>query len=338
MKKHLNIPIFIPHLGCPNGCVFCNQKKISGHAGFSRDDVKKELDVAFATVTGEIPVQIAYFGGSFTGIDREDMLFLLETAKTYIDAGRCDSVRVSTRPDYIDEEILGILKRYGVKTIELGIQSMDDRVLLASKRGHTAADTARAAALVKAHGFELVGQMMTGLPASTKEKEIETANRICEMGADGARIYPTVVFRDTALANMAEQGEYVPFTEETAIDRTAAVLDVFLARGVPVIRVGLQATELLTSGEETAGGGYHPALGELVYSRCFRDAVERELCKTKTSGKYAEISVHPADLSKMIGQKGTNREYLQERFSLRGIRFIPSEMTAKNGFSVTLID
>lgn len=338
MKKHLNIPIFIPHLGCPNGCVFCNQKKISGHAGFSRGDVKKELDAAFTTVTGEIPAQIAYFGGSFTGIDREDMLFLLETAKTYIDAGKCDSVRISTRPDYIDEEILSLLKRYGVKTIELGIQSMDEEVLLASKRGHTAADTERAAALIKAFGFEFVGQMMTGLPASTKEKEIETAKRICEMGADGARIYPTVVFRDTVLSEMAEQGAYVPFTEENAIERTAAVLSVFLVRGVPVIRIGLQATELLTSGAETTGGGYHPALGELVYSRCFRDALEKELITKQTSGKYAEIFVCPADLSKMIGQKGMNRDYLQTRFSLRGIRFIPSEMTAKNGFSVTLID
>lgn len=337
MKKHLNIPVFIPHLGCPNGCVFCNQKKISGHAGFCREAVKKELDTAFSTVTGEIPAQIAYFGGSFTGIDREDMLFLLGMAKEYIDAGKCESIRISTRPDYISEEVLGILWDHGVRTVELGIQSMDDGVLRASRRGHTAEDAARAMTLVKSFGFELVGQMMVGLPASTEASEIITAERICEMGADGARIYPTVVFRETALAEMAKKGEYLPLTTEEAVARTAAALGIFLARGVNVIRVGLQATELLTGGEETVSA-YHPAIGEMAYNRCFRDALEKDFEHEKTNGKYAEISVNPADLSKMIGQKGANRQYLQTRFSLRGIRFFPDEKMAKNGFSVTLID
>lgn len=337
MKKHLNIPVFIPHLGCPNGCVFCNQKKISGHAGFCRETVKKELDTAFSTVTGEIPAQIAYFGGSFTGIDREDMLFLLGVAKEYIDAGKCESIRISTRPDYISEEVLGVLWDHGVRTVELGIQSMDDGVLRASRRGHTAEDSARAMTLVKAFGFELVGQMMVGLPASTEASEIITAERICEMGADGARIYPTVVFRETALAEMAKKGEYLPLTTEEAVERTAAALGIFLARGVNVIRVGLQATEILTGGEETVSA-YHPAIGEMAYSRCFCDALEKTLKNEKANDKYAEISVNPADLSKMIGQKGANRQYLQMRFSLRGIRFRPDEKMAKNGFSVTLND
>ena len=337
MKKHLNIPIFIPHLGCPNGCVFCNQKKISGHAGFCHEAVKKELDTAFATVTGEIPAQIAYFGGSFTGIERADMLFLLGVARDYIDAGKCESIRVSTRPDYISEEILGILWDHGVRTIELGIQSMDEEVLRVSRRGHTAEDSARAATLVKSFGFELVGQMMTGLPASTVVSEIMTAERICEMGADGARIYPTVVFRETVLAEMAEGGDYLPLTTEDAVERTAAALGIFLARGVNVIRVGLQATELLTGGEETMSA-YHPAIGEMAYSRCFRDALEKAFEHEKTNGKYAEISVNPGDLSKMIGQKGANRQYLQTRFSLRGIHFRPDEKMAKNGFSVMLTE
>ena len=332
MKKHLNIPIFIPHLGCPNGCVFCNQKKISGHVGFCREAVKRELDTAFATVTGEIPAQIAYFGGSFTGIDREDMLFLLGVAKEYINAGKCESIRISTRPDYISEEILGILWDHGVRTIELGIQSMDDEVLRASRRGHTAEDSVR-----KSEGFSVVGQMMTGLPASTVASEIMTAKRICEMGADGARIYPTVVFRETVLAEMAKRGEYLPLTTEDAVERTAAALSIFLAHGVNVIRVGLQATELLTGGEETMSA-YHPAIGEMVYSRYFRDALEKALKHEKTNGKYAVISVNPADLSKMIGQKGANRQYLQMQFSLRGIRFCPDEKMAKNGFSVMLTE
>ncbi len=336
MKKHINIPIFIPHLGCPNGCVFCNQKTISGHGGFSREAVREEIEHALSTVTGDVPVQIAYFGGSFTGIPREDMLFLLQTAKEYIDGGRCDSVRISTRPDYIDGKILEILRAHGVKTVELGIQSMDDRVLLAAKRGHTATDTVRACSLIKAYGFELVGQMMTGLPMSSAEAEVMTARRICEMGADGARIYPTVVFRATELEKMAENGEYTPFFEEDAVERTARVLGVFIERNVPVIRIGLQATEVLVSGEETVGGGYHPAVGELAYSRYFRDALEAALAKREAFGRSAEIAVNPKDLSKMIGQHGQNREYLKTHFSLEKLRFVPSEKMEKHKFTVTL--
>ncbi len=336
MKKHINIPIFIPHLGCPNGCVFCNQKTISGHGSFLREHVPEEIEQALATVTGDVPVQIAYFGGSFTGIPRKDMIFLLKTAKKYIDEGRCDSVRISTRPDYIDGEILEILGAYGVKTVELGIQSMDDTVLLASKRGHTAADTIRACAQIKAYGFELIGQMMTGLPMSSAEAEMMTAQRICEMGADGARIYPTVVFRATELEKMAENGEYRPFSEEESVERTARVLGVFMERNVPVIRIGLQATEVLVSGEEMVGGGYHPAVGELAYSRYFRAAIEATLAKCEALGRSAEIAVNPKDLSKMIGQHGVNREYLKNQFSLRAIRFVPSEKMEKHKFTVTL--
>ena len=196
MKSHRNIPIFVPHLGCPNMCVFCNQKKISGHEKADFSSVKDEIEKALETVPADCEVQIAFFGGSFTGIDREDMIYLLETAKEFIDRGRVDSIRLSTRPDYIDEEILDILLKYKVKTIELGIQSMDDGVLLKSGRGHTAKDTERACALINSYGFELVGQMMTALPGSAPEKEIYTAKRICEMGAKGARIYPTVVVGD----------------------------------------------------------------------------------------------------------------------------------------------
>ncbi|MBQ9746439.1 MAG: radical SAM protein [Clostridia bacterium] len=185
MKKHRNIPIFVPHLGCPNTCVFCNQRKISGHAKADFSSVQREIEGALATIPAGTEVQIAFFGGSFTGIDREDMLYLLKTAKRYIDAGKVESIRLSTRPDYIDEEILDILEAHGVRTIELGIQSMDDSVLAKSGRGHTSAQSERACRLICKRGFELVGQMMTGLPGSTPEKDRYTAEKICEMGACG---------------------------------------------------------------------------------------------------------------------------------------------------------
>lgn len=336
MKKHANIPIFIPHVGCPNDCVFCNQRKISGHTHFDRKSVRSELLAAFETVRRDIPVQIAYFGGSFTGIDRGDMLYLLDLANEFIDAGRCDSIRISTRPDYIDREILDILKRYRVGTVELGVQSMDDRVLLASRRGHTAEDTERAFSLIREYGFELVGQMMTGLPASTREAEIMTAEKICEMGADGARIYPTVVFCDTALHDMAQCGEYTPFTTEDSVERTAAALAVFLEREIPVIRVGLQASDILTAGDGVFGGGYHPAVGEMAYARCHRNAVERALFCEETEGKMLILRVFPSDISAFIGQKGENRRYLTEKFALRGVKVMPDEAIQKYKFAFTL--
>lgn len=337
MKKHINIPIFIPHVGCPNDCVFCNQRKISGHMHFDRTAVRGELETAFATIRPEIPVQIAYFGGSFTGIDRGDMIYLLSLANEYIDAGKCDSIRISTRPDYISREILDILRAYRVKSIELGVQSMDDHVLAACHRGHTAADTERAFALILEYGFELIGQMMTGLPAATRETEIMTAEKICEMGADGARIYPTVVFRDTALCQMTENGDYTPFTLEESVDRTADVLTVFLSHEIPVIRVGLQASEALTSGEDVVGGAYHPAVGERAYARCHRNAIEAALFHHETKGKTLVLRVFPTDISAFIGQKGENRIYLTEKFALSGMKVLPDEMIKKHTFSFSLV-
>lgn len=337
MKKHANIPIFIPHVGCPNDCVFCNQRKISGHTHFDRESVRAELDEAFSTVRRDIPVQIAYFGGSFTGIDREDMLYLLSLANEYIDAGKCESIRISTRPDYINREILDILHKYRVKTIELGVQSMDDRVLSASHRGHTAADTERAFSQILEYDFELIGQMMTGLPASTTESEVMTAQAICQMGAHGARIYPTVVFSDTALHEMALCGEYTPFTTEEAVERTAAVLAVFLQKEIPVIRVGLQSSEILTAGDGVFGGGYHPAIGEMIYARCHRDHVARALEGAETAGKVLVLRVFPTDVSAFIGQKGENRNYFIEKFALRGVKIVTDEAISKYKFAFTLL-
>lgn len=330
MKKHLNIPVFIPHIGCPNACVFCNQRKISGRTGFHVDRVREELDAAFSTVDGTIPAQIAYFGGSFTGIERQDMIRLLDIAGEYIDAGKCESVRISTRPDYIDREILDILRAYRVETVELGIQSTDDRVLLASKRGHTAADSFRAALLLKEYGFEFIGQMMAGLPAATEESERKTAHDIADMGADGARIYPAVVFDDTALADMMKKGEYEPLTAETSALRAANILSVFIEREVPVIRIGLQSGETLISGEGVLAGGYHAAVGELAYSLYFRSILEKILTGTDFKGKTLCVAVHPSDISKMIGQKGANREYFIKNYGLSGFKVLPDGNMKKN--------
>lgn len=337
MKRHINIPIFIPHVGCPNACVFCNQRKISGHARFEKYAVREELERAFSTVDGTLPTQIAYFGGSFTGIDRDEMEALLRLAGEYIDGGLCESVRISTRPDYIDREILELLRKYRVRTVELGIQSTDDAVLRACNRGHTAQDSFRAAALVKEYGFELIGQMMVGLPASTAESERQTALNICRMGADGARIYPTVVFAETALAEMAANGTYQPLTEESSVLRAANALAVFLENGVPVIRLGLQSGEALESGDGVVAGGYHPAVGEMAYSVCFRDMLAASLGQMETAGRSALVRAHPSDVSKVIGQRGANRNDLIGRFFLKEFRVVADGGAVKNHPTVSLL-
>ncbi|MBR6744576.1 MAG: radical SAM protein [Clostridia bacterium] len=337
MKKHINIPIFIPHVGCPNACVFCNQRKISGHARFEKYAVREELERAFSTVDGTLPTQIAYFGGSFTGIDRDEMEALLRLAGEYIDGGLCESVRISTRPDYIDREILELLRKYRVRTVELGIQSTDDAVLRACNRGHTAQDSFRAAALVKEYGFELIGQMMVGLPASTAESERQTAWNICRMGADGARIYPTVVFAETALAEMTANGTYQPLTEESSVLRAANALAVFLENGVPVIRLGLQSGEALESGDGVVAGGYHPAVGEMAYSVCFRDMLAASLGQMETAGRSALVRAHPSDVSKVIGQRGANRNDLIGRFFLKEFRVVADGGAVKNHPTVSLL-
>jgi histone acetyltransferase (RNA polymerase elongator complex component) len=214
--------------------------------------VERQLAEAVATLKDGDEAEIAFFGGSFTGIDRGLMIRLLQMAQPYLVSGKVSSLRCSTRPDYINGEILDILARYGVRTVELGIQSTSDEVLAASKRGHTAEVAWRAAAAIKSAGFNFIGQMMIGLPASNIEREIATARDICAMGADGARVYPTVVFADTELSDMSASGEYEPLIEEDAVRRTAAVLEVFDTMRVPVIRVGLHSGESLSSPEKAA--------------------------------------------------------------------------------------
>ena len=316
--RHVNIPVFIPHLGCPNNCVFCDQRKISGCISFDESLVVREIKNALSTLSPDDEVEIAFFGGSFTGIDRDLMLRLLDISDSFVNAGQVQSVRCSTRPDYIDAEILTILRDHHVKTVELGIQSMSDTVLMASKRGHTAEKTVEACRSVKAFGFSLIGQMMIGLPASTPDDELETAKEICSFGADGARVYPTVVFADTELARMSASGRYTPLSIEEAIKRTASVLDVFDCADVPVIRVGLCSGENLSSPESVVGGANHPALGELAmgeltYRRICSEADEL-LSRIDGNGKTMTVYVPRGATSRAVGQKKRNILRLNEKY------------------------
>ena len=322
--RHINIPIFIPHMGCPNMCVFCNQRSISGKMNFDISRVKIEIEEALATTKNDDEIEIAFFGGSFTGIDRELMISLLSLAKEYIDCGRVSSIRLSTRPDYIDDEILDILASYKVKTIELGLQSMDDEVLEKTKRGHTSLCAEKACKMIKDRGFSLIGQMMIGLPNSTVEKEIHTAKKICEMGADGARIYPTVVFYDTELCSMMQSGVYSPLSNEDAVERTKEALKVFVAEDVPCIRVGLQSGENLSDASLVAGGANHSAIGELSMSALYLDKICEKIDAQNLTKEPEKMTIYcpKGDISKIVGQKRKNIEKIYQKYGIKNVKVL----------------
>ena len=337
MSRHVNIPIFISHLGCPNQCVFCNQRHISGVQDFCPGDVDKLIKEALATVNNDDEVEIAFFGGSFTGIDRDLMISLLETSYKYVEMGKVESIRCSTRPDYINEEIVGILKKYGVKTVELGLQSCSDNVLKASKRGHNFEAERDACEIIVDSGLNLVGQMMIGLPGSDIESEIESARFIINSGAVGARIYPTVVFRDTELYHMTLSGEYKALSIDEAVERSALVLELFINAGVRVIRIGLQASEGLSSKESYYAGPNHAALGELVENRLYYNKISKKLSDMHLSGdEKIDIFVARGALSKAVGQKKQNKIRLAEKY--RNIRFFESENLAGYDISACIMD
>lgn len=337
--KHKNIPIFIPHMGCPNMCVFCNQRSISGKTAFDISKVVDEINAALDTIDPTCEVEIAYFGGSFTGIDRSLMIKLLDIAESFVTRA-CDGrakitgIRMSTRPDYINEEILDILSKYTVSAIELGLQSMDDEVLIATRRGHTANAAEAACRLIKERGIYLVGQMMIGLPSSNLEKEIYTARKIAEMGCDGARIYPTVVFYDTELACMTERGEYTPLELDDAVTRSAKVLSEFNASGVDCIRIGLCASDNLSDESCVLGGANHSAMGELVIGELYFSKMCEQIEKMSGGSKFktAEFEIPTGHTSKLLGQRGRNRDRLKNIFGIEKIK-----ITEKNIENIRLI-
>ena len=322
------LPVFVPHLGCPHACVFCNQRRISGAQSPAKPEDVKNLtaqSAAFLPQGGKR--QLAFYGGSFTAIPEKEQEALLSAAKEALDRGEIDAIRLSTRPDAIDDAVLARLRRYGVGTVELGAQSMDDGVLRLSGRGHTAADVERASALVRAAGFELILQMMTGLPGSTCEKDVETARRLIALKPDGVRVYPTVIVKDTPLYDMWRSGAYREHTVEDAVRVCAVIVPLFEAAGIPIIRLGLNPTEELSGGAAVAGA-YHPALGELVKSRVLLNKA-RALLQTAAPGSRVTITVGRGKTSQMTGQKRENLRRLTEEFRLAGLRV--RENPAENG-------
>ncbi len=320
------IPVFVPHLGCPNDCVFCNQRRISGSTTPARpEDVDKAIENAAALPRNGAKRQLAFYGGSFTAIPVPEQTALLAAAKAHLDAGEIDSLRLSTRPDAIDGEVLKRLKYYGVETIELGAQSMCDEILELSGRGHTALDVENASRMIKSAGFRLILQMMTGLPGDSPERCKETARRIIALKPDGVRIYPTVIVRDTALYDLWQAGRYKEHTVEEAVQYCAGIVPLFEEAGIPIIRLGLNPTDEL-SGGGAVGGAYHSALGELVKSRIMLQKAQ-ELLRSENipAGSIVTLGVRAPKISQMTGQHRQNIERLCEEFGLNGVKVKPAE-------------
>lgn len=338
MTKPANIPIFVPHLGCPHDCVFCNQKKITGQGHeINRDQVIHEIETCLETMRGRrYPIEVAFFGGSFTGIDVEKQNEYLEIARRYLHDGHIHGIRLSTRPDYINEETVDRLIDYGVTTIELGVQSLDESVLLLSNRGHSLSHVHRAVEIIKTKGqqrqvgLKLGLQMMIGLPGDSLEKSRQTAQKIIKLQPDFVRIYPTVVIKDTELESLYNTGSYEAMTLDEATDWLSQLMPLFNARGIPIIRVGLQATETLTSGGDMIAGAYHPSIRQLAQSKIIRRRLVGSLQEAlgefnSVAGANVVLTANPKDWTPFRGDKACNFEFFKNRFETVDFDFIPSD-------------
>ena len=336
MKKNYIIPIFVPHLGCPNDCVFCNQKSISGkQKELTKEDLKKTIEEYLKYMKEDSNIEIAFFGGSFTGIDKEKQEEFLSIAYEYIKEKKVQSIRISTRPDYINKKILKRLKKYKVKTIELGVQSANDYILKKAGRGHTFKDVEKASKLIRWYGFKLGHQMMVGLPESTRLDEINTVKKLIKLKPKMVRIYPVLVIKNTKLEKDYQHGAYEPLTLVQAVETCKELVKLFAKKNIEVIRIGLQTTDLITDPKneesEVVAGPFHPAFGELVESGIWKDTIVNKIKKLNVKVQEVIVKVNPRDVNNVIGHGRQNIKELKEIYDVDLI--VKSDETIKQGRS-----
>lgn len=321
IKRHIVIPVFVPHKGCPFDCIFCNQKIISGQTAEATEaEIRKTVEDHLETC-GDAFVEIGFYGGSFTGISREEQEWYLKIGYSYVRQGKVQQIRLSTRPDYINQDILELLAAYGVKIIELGAQSLDEDVLCRSNRGHTAEAVARASGLIREKGFLLGIQTMIGLPGDNEEKALLTARKVVELAPDMVRIYPTLVVKDTYLEKMYQAGKYKPLSIEEAVDLSARLFQIYEDNNIKVIRIGLQPTENISASGQVEAGPFHPAFRQLVQSRLVFNKMAGEIREKKPAGQTdIIIECSPKEISNVIGQKKENITRLKELFNFRNVK------------------
>jgi len=328
LKNFLNkqdqytIPIFIPHNGCPQQCVFCNQRKISG---IQKESSFKEVEKTIASYLSSISksenkkkIEIAFFGGSFTGIDINLQIQYLELANKYIDKGCVDSIRISTRPDYISPKILRILKKYNVKTIELGVQTTNDELLVTTKRGHTRKDIVYSSLLIRQFGFILGHQIMVGLPKSTDELELETIKTCLKLKPSQLRIYPVYVIEGSELYDMYKNGDYIPLNLNEAVRKCKVIVKECTSTEVSIIRLGLQSSDEITSANTNMYGPISDNFAEYVMADIVKDKIENEI-KGIENIETLVIHIPSKYMSICIGPKKINKEYFESKYNLKYI-------------------
>jgi len=317
--KHFTIPVFIPMQACPFQCIFCDQEKISGHLAIPEpEDVVKIIEQHLETIpSSNSYVEVGFFGGTFTGLPVDLQGEYLEVVQAFIKTDQVKGIRLSTRPDFIDAEKLNVLKKYGVQTIELGAQSMDDEVLDKSGRGHTAEDTVRASELIKKHGFRLGLQMMVGLPGDTAEKSLATAKSFVSLKARDVRIYPALVIKDTPLEALYNLGRFKPLELEEAVETVASVYRLFEEAGVNIIRIGLHPSDGLLNGTELVAGPFHVSFKELVLTKLWEEEFQK--LHEKDQKGPVEISIPPGQVNYAVGYQSVNKNSLLEKF--KTVRF-----------------
>jgi histone acetyltransferase (RNA polymerase elongator complex component) len=314
--KHYTIPVFVPELACPFRCIYCDQQKISGQQSMpGADEVEGIINKYLASFPKRKKIiEVGFFGGNFTGIPHNMQVKYLLAASGFLKEGKIQGIRLSTRPDYINDQVIQLLKKYNVSTVELGAQSMVEEVLLQSARGHTVADTINASRMIKNAGMRLGLQMMIGLPGDKPEYDLQTATAFVELGANDTRVYPTLVIRGTALEKLFLDGKYVPLEMDEAVRRAADVLKVFQSGGVRVIRMGLHPSEALLGGEELVAGPFHEAFRELVMTQIWADKFAPLM--QKSEHKYIEIHISPAQFNFAIGHAAKNKKALLKFYGI----------------------
>jgi histone acetyltransferase (RNA polymerase elongator complex component) len=331
--KHYTIPIFIPDMACIGNCIFCDQKNITSH---SHPPTKEDIQETIKTHLQSIPnanahIEVGFFGGSFTGLSITKQKEYLQEVQSYIEDRKVHSIRLSTRPDMIDDDILRFLIQYHVKTVELGAQTFDKDVLQKSGRGHSIEDTYTAAEKIKAAGIILGLQMMIGLPADTLEKALHTANTIVELGATNTRIYPLLVIKNTELEQMYKSGEYKPLSLDASVDYLSKIIPVFEKANITILRVGLHQSEGLNSGDALIAGPYHPSIKELAISKIWKEQFQPLLQSDKYSDNII-IEVHPKEINSAIGYHASNKKMLLTKY--KQIKFLPNPKITHRDYHV----
>lgn len=334
-NNYFIIPIFVPHLGCPHDCVFCNQTRITGlSTNVNSEDVYRIIDEHMATFpSGEKHVEVAFYGGSFTGIDKRIQRELLSVPLEYKDKKKIQGIRLSTRPDYIDENILELLKEYKVDTIELGVQSLADDVLKKSGRGHDSQQVYAASQLIKNYGFNLGLQMMIGLIGDSWEKSIYTAKEFVKLNPCCVRIYPTLVIKDTYLEKLYIKQHYRPLSLDEAVDITTDLLMLFEYNDINVIRVGLQPTKNITLGRDVIDGPFHPSFRQLVESNIYRIILD-DFLNSLDNGLLREntmsIETNRNNISNIVGQNSYNKRYFIHKYGFKNIKIYEKNIPSEN--------